>query len=73
MSRELDRPHFVKIADADIEGIFPSSLEYNPPARGMWNIVYTGMLVPGAHEIFACAQGCLRGVKLDIRKRRGYV
>ncbi|MBR6337035.1 MAG: hypothetical protein IKR76_04815, partial [Ruminococcus sp.] len=64
MSRELDRPHFVKIADADIEGIFPSSLEYNPPARGMWNIVHTGMLVPGAHEIFACAQGCLRGVIL---------
>lgn len=59
-----DRPSFVKIADADINGIFPSGLEYNPPARGMWNIVHTGMLVPEAHEIFACAQGCLRGVIL---------
>ena len=62
--RELDRPHYIRIDEADIEGIFPSSLEYNPPARGMWNIVHTGMLVPEAHEIFACAQGCLRGVIL---------
>ncbi|WP_028510297.1 nitrogenase component 1 [Ruminococcus sp. NK3A76] len=62
--KDLDRPHYIKISDADIGGIFPSSLEYNPPARGMWNIVHTGMLVPGAHEIFACAQGCLRGVIL---------
>ena len=62
--RELDRPHYIRIDEADIEGIFPSSLEYNPPARGMWNIVHTGMLVPEAHEIFVCAQGCLRGVIL---------
>lgn len=60
----LDRPCSVRIADADINGIFESGLEYNPPARGMWNIVHTGMLVPEAHEIFACAQGCLRGVIL---------
>lgn len=59
-----DRPREIRIADADIGGIFPSGLEYNPPARGMWNIVHTGMLVPEAHEIFACAQGCLRGVIL---------
>ena len=62
--KRLDRPCSVKIADADINGIFESGLEYNPPARGMWNIVHTGMLVPEAHEIFACAQGCLRGVIL---------
>ena len=62
--KELDRPHFVRIADADADALFPSGLEYNPPARGMWNIVHTGMLVPEAHEIFACAQGCLRGVIL---------
>ena len=59
-----DRPEFVRLGDADRNGLFASGLEYNPPARGMWNIVHTGMLVPGAHEIFACAQGCLRGVIL---------
>ena len=34
------------------------------PARGTWNIVHTGMLIPEAHEIFVCAAGCLRGVVL---------
>ncbi len=43
---------------------FDTGLQYNPPARGVWNIVHTGMLIPGAHQIFACAQGCLRGVIL---------
>ena len=60
----FDRPPYITIRDADINGIFQGGLEYNPPARGMWNIVHTGMLVPEAHEIFACAQGCLRGVIL---------
>ncbi|MBR1423491.1 MAG: hypothetical protein IJ571_08650 [Ruminococcus sp.] len=60
----LDKPCCVKIADADRNELFASGLEYNPPARGMWNIVHSGMLLPGAHEIFACAQGCLRGVIL---------
>ena len=43
---------------------FRSELEYSCPARGTWNIVHTGFLVPEAHEIFACAAGCLRGVVL---------
>ncbi len=60
----LDKPCCVKITDANRDELFPSGLEYNPPARGMWNIVHSGMLLPGAHEIFACAQGCLRGVIL---------
>ena len=60
----LDKPCFVKIKDANRDELFASGLEYNPPARGMWNIVHSGMLLPGAHEIFACAQGCLRGVIL---------
>lgn len=37
-------------------------LEYNPPSRGAWNIVHIGMLIPKAHQIYFCAQGCLRGV-----------
>ena len=65
----MNKTSFVKppsklIADTDVREFFESGLEYNTPARGMWNIVHTGMLVPKAHQIFACAQGCLRGVIL---------
>ena len=43
---------------------FEYGLEYGSPARGLWNIVHTGMLLPESHQIFVCAQGCLRGVVL---------
>ena len=43
---------------------FEGTLEYNAPARGPWNIVHTGMLLPESHQVYACAQGCLRGVIL---------
>lgn len=59
-----EKPPFVRIAEADAEGFFASGLEYSPPVRGMWNIVHMGMLVPEAHQIYCCAQGCLRGVVL---------
>lgn len=52
------------IADASFPAPFDSTLEYAAPARGPWNIVHVGMLVPEAHQIFVCAQGCLRGVVL---------
>ncbi len=61
---EYEKPRSVKIKDADKNAFFKTGLEYNPPARGGWNIVHTGMLIPEAHQIFACAQGCLRGVIL---------
>lgn len=54
----------VKIKDAHFPVPFKSGLEYGAPARGAWNIVHTGMLIPDAHEIFVCAKGCLRGVVL---------
>ena len=54
----------IRIADADATKLFDTGLEYAAPARGTWNIVHTGMLIPEAHEIFVCAQGCLRGVVL---------
>lgn len=54
----------VKIKDAYFPVPFKSGLEYGAPARGSWNIVHTGMLIPEAHEIFVCAKGCLRGVVL---------
>lgn len=52
------------ISKAAFPSPFSEGLEYVSPARGTWNIVHVGMLVPEAHEIFACAQGCLRGVVL---------
>ena len=52
------------IRDAVYPSPFASGLEYSAPARGTWNIVHTGMLIPEAHQVFICAQGCLRGVVL---------
>ncbi|MDO4734793.1 MAG: nitrogenase component 1 [Lachnospiraceae bacterium] len=54
----------VNIRDASFPAPFHAGLEYSSPARGTWNIVHTGMLIPEAHEIFVCACGCLRGVVL---------
>ena len=63
-STDYEKPRSVKITYAKKGDFFQSGLEYNPPARGGWNIVHTGMLIPESHQIFACAQGCLRGVIL---------
>jgi len=54
----------VKIKDAAFPSPFVSGLEYGAPARGTWNIVHVGMLIPESHQIYVCAQGCLRGVVL---------
>ena len=54
----------IPIGEAAFPAPFRSGLEYSSPARGTWNIVHTGMLIPEAHEIFVCAAGCLRGVVL---------
>ena len=59
-----DESTAVKIKDAVFPVPFQNGLEYNPPARGVWNIVHTGMLIPEARQIFACPRGCLRGVIL---------
>ncbi len=59
----------VRIADASFPAPFPSGLEYCSPARGTWNIAHTGMLVPEAHEVFVCAEGCLRGVVLTAAEQ----
>ena len=64
MQRQYEKPPSVRIADADKSAFFASGLEYNTPARGMWNIVHMAMLVPEAHQVYVCAQGCLRGVIL---------
>ena len=54
----------VRMGEAGFPAPFKSGLEYSSPARGTWNIVHTGMLIPEAHEIFVCAASCLRGVVL---------
>lgn len=54
----------VKISQARFPAPFVSGLEYGAPARGTWNIVHTGMLIPDAHQVFVCASNCLRGVVL---------
>ncbi len=54
----------IPIKDAAFPVPFATGLEYGAPARGTWNIVHVGMLIPEAHQIFVCAEGCLRGVVL---------
>lgn len=53
------------IAEAGWPKPFAGGIEYSPPARGPWTIVHIGMLLPEMHEIFVCAQACLRGVVLS--------
>ncbi len=65
IQRETDHPGaVVKIREAAWPAPFKEGLEYSSPARGTWNIVHTGMLIPESHQIFVCALGCLRGVVL---------
>ncbi len=54
----------IPVSEAAFPAPFAPGLEFNSPAHGAWNIVHTGMLVPGAHQIYVCSQNCLRGVVL---------
>ena len=54
----------VRIADACFPAPFAQGLEFNAPAHGAWNIVHVGMLVPECHQIYVCADNCMRGVVL---------
>lgn len=53
-----------RLKDLDPAAPFVSGLEYGCPARGTWNIVHTGFLIPESHQVFVCASNCLRGVVL---------
>ncbi|MBE6404176.1 MAG: nitrogenase [Lentisphaerae bacterium] len=65
VNKNIDVENFaLPIAETEFPQPFTAELEFNAPARGMWNIVHTGMLIPQSHQIFVCAQGCLRGVIL---------
>lgn len=54
----------MKLKDAKYPAPFKKSLEFSAPARGAWNIVHTGMLLPESRQIYICAAGCIRGVIL---------
>ena len=54
----------VRIADASFPVPFAHRLEFNAPVHGTWNIVHIGMLVPECHQIYVCADNCMRGVVL---------
>lgn len=55
---------FVRVRDASLPRPVPNVLEFNAPAHENWNIVHTGMLVPECHQVYVCADNCLRGVVL---------
>lgn len=53
-----------KITSIEKKHFFHKGLEYASPARGHWNIVHIGMLVPGCHQIYIGGLGCIYGVVL---------
>ena len=61
----------VKMRDLDTNTPFRESLVYSAPARGTWTIAHTSMLIPHAHQIFVCPEGCLRGVVLSAAEYNG--
>ena len=54
----------IPIGKAEYPNPFKSTLEFNAPAHGVWNIVHTGMLIPESHQIYICSPNCMRGVVL---------
>ncbi|MBQ6635250.1 MAG: nitrogenase [Lachnospiraceae bacterium] len=54
----------VRIAEAGFPAPFAQVLEFNAPVHETWNIVHIGMLVPECHQIYVCADNCMRGVVL---------
>ena len=54
----------VRIAGASYPQPLPYTLEYCAPVYESWNIVHIGMLLPEAHQIYVCADNCMRGVTM---------
>lgn len=54
----------VALKDVNSSSPYCHALEYNAPARGVWNIVHIGMLLPESHQVFVCPPSCMRGVVL---------
>lgn len=66
LREDLNEGTCVFAKDADSLEPYEYGLEYSSPARGSWNIVHVGLLIPESHQIYGCAQGCLRGVILTV-------
>ena len=62
---EMRKAPYLKMAEVGSLAPFTYGLEYSAPARGGWTIVHIGMLLPESHQVFVCAQSCLRGVVLS--------
>ncbi|MFA9463789.1 MAG: nitrogenase component 1 [Velocimicrobium sp.] len=58
------KEEFVVLEDIKSRSPFPIGLQYNAPARGVWNIVNIAMMLPESLIIFVCPIGCMRGVTL---------
>lgn len=53
----------IPVREASFPAPFREGLEYSSPARGNWNIVHTGMLIPESHQILSvlwdvCGEWC---------------
>jgi len=59
MSEEL-----ITLGEAKSRSPFAMGLQYNAPARGVWNIANMAMMLPESLVIFVCPVGCMRGVTL---------
>ena len=58
------KPQFseVKIKNSIYPKPFDIGLEFNAPVHGTWNIVHIGFMMPEAHQVYVCADNCMRGV-----------
>ena len=64
MDERLPEKACTLLRDIKYEYNADDGLSYSSPARGVWNIVHIGTLVPGGHQIYVCPTSCLRGVVL---------
>lgn len=64
LSPEVPADFRMKLRDVSSDAPFTHRLDYNPPARGVWNIVHMGLQVPESHVVFFCSVSCMRGVVL---------
>ena len=52
----------IRIGDCESLKPFDIGLEFNAPVHGTWNIVHIGLQMPQAHQVYVCADNCMRGV-----------
>ncbi len=64
LSAEEKSPAVIPVGEAAFPRPFEYALEFNPPVHEAWNIVHVGMQVPESHQIYICADNCMRGVVL---------